>query len=267
MKRWLILCVCSYVFALDQQPWFGEFLEFDFHSAYLWRHYSNVDNGYNPTKYSSTDQMLDVEFANSLTKWNMQLGMNFADTEKHDWSYLSTAGYLRYLILDDVAGDSVSWTVGTLVRSVNGHMLDDVSIPYHAHLNFEFITALGKEWSHLYAWLMRSYAVLGAGIGNRGAPYLLGELHFAGNFNDKHTLEIFADSLWGLGGRKDVNVQRFHSYANIGHHNIDLGALYRYHFDFWGALSLSYAYRIYARSFPEDAHTLRIEYCLPFSVL
>ena len=267
MKKWLIICLCGTLCAFDQQPWLGEFLEFEFRPAYTWRHYSDVDNGFNPRKHSSTDQAIELELAVALTKWDVQIGMNFADTEEHEWSYLSTAGYVRYLILDDIAGDPVSWTVGALLRSVNGHMLDDVSIPYHAHLNLELITAMGKEWSNLYAWLMRSFAVFGAGIGNRGALYLIGELHFAGNVHEIHTVEVFADSLWGLGGRKDVNVRRFHSYANIGHHNIDLGALYRYHFNFWGSIALSYAYRVYARSFPEDAHTLRAEYRLPFSVL
>jgi len=253
--------------AFDYQPWFGKLFEFEWRNSYTWRHYNTVDKGYNPTHYSSTDQWLETGLGISpLAAWDGQIEINFANTRKHSWSYLSTAFYLRYLLLDDVAGDPFSWTIGGIVRSASSHFLDDVSIPYHANLNLEINTALGKEIDQLHNWLFRVWGLFGAGIGNRGAPWISALLNIEGNADNKHLLQVFGEGYFGLGSREGVNVDRFHSYANLSHQSIDIGALYRYHFNVWGALSASYAFRVFARNYPEYAHTVRVEYRLPFSI-
>lgn len=269
MKK-LAFCslACISLFAFEHQPWFNKIMEFEFRPSYTWRHFNTVQNGFNPTSYSSTDQCLQFELG--VSPWptiDVQLEMNFADTRMHSWSYLSVGGYLRYLFWDDVAGDPISWSVGGSLRGVNGHFLDDVSIPYHANLNLEIDTVIGKEFDELYNWVFRTWGLFGFGIGNRGAPYLKALAHIETKIKDTHQFTVFGDSLWGLGGQEKINVRQFQSYANVHHQSIDIGALYRYHFKLYGALSASYAYRVFAHNFPEHAHTLRFEYRLPFSIL
>ena len=269
MKRLLLACLSPFcLIAFEYQPWFGKLLEFQWRSSYLWSHYHDVDQGFNPTTYSSTDQWLTTGFGISpLPTWDIQIESNFADTKRHSWAYLSTGAYVRSLLLDDVAGDPISWTIGVLLRSVNGHFLNDVSIPYHAHLNLELNTAIGRELDSLYDWAFRFWGLFGAGIGNRGAPWLSAMLNLETNIVDTHRFKLFADGYFGLGSQQGINIDQFNSYANISHQSVDLGLMYRYHFELWGALSASYAYRVFARNYPEHAHTISIEYRLPFSLL
>ncbi len=268
MKRLtLMLALCASLCAFEYKPWFGKLFEFQFRPTYTWRYYNDVQNGFNPADYSSVDQWL--EYGLGVSPWptlDVQFEMNYANTKMHSWSYLSTALLVRYLLLNDVAGDPVSWTLGADLRGVNGHFLDDVSIPYHANLNLDLTTAVGKEFDQLYNWVVRIWGLFGFGIGNRGAPYLTGLARLEGQLSDRQVVEVLADSLWGLGGREGVNVNNFGSYANVQHQSIDLGGRYRCAFGVWGELALSYTYRVYAHNFPEHAHTARVEYKLPFAV-
>ena len=268
MRRLIAACLCTLsLTAFEYQPWFHEILEFQWQNAYMWRHYNDVDSGFNPTNYSSTDQWIDTGFQVSpFPTIDAQIEMNFADTDKHSWSYLSTAMYVRYLLLDDVAGDPISWTVGGLIRLVNSHFLNDVSIPYHANLNLELNTAIGKEFDELYNWVFRIWGLAGAGIGNRGAPWITTMLNVEGNAGPQNMFQAFLDGYFGLGGKSGVNVDNFPSYANLSHQSLDLGFRYRYTFDVWGAISAAYAFRVFARNYPEYAHTVRVEYRLPFSL-
>lgn len=267
MRLVALLAIAGSLCAFEYKPWFGKLWEFEFRPAYTFRYYDDVQNGFNPKDYSSIDQLLECGLG--LSPWptiDVQFEMNYADTHRHSWSYLSTALLFRYLVWDDIAGDPVSWTLNASIRSVHSHFLNDVSIPYHANLNLDLTTAVGKEFDKLYNWVVRFWGLFGFGIGNRGAPYLTGLARVEGNLSESQIVGIVVDSLWGLGGQQGVNANHFNSYANIEHQSIDVGGRYSYQFGVWGELLLSYTYRVYAHNFPEHAQTARVEYRLPFAV-
>ncbi|MEX0962344.1 MAG: hypothetical protein WDZ28_05780 [Simkaniaceae bacterium] len=266
--RWLLALFALPLFSLEQQPYFGQQWEFYLTPSYQYRYYPAVQNARNPSHYSSHDHTLGLNLQVSFwPRWDLQLEADFAATSKTPFGMQSIAADLRYLFFDDVQGDPVSLTLGTIIRVVPYHFQKDPSTPYHATTNIEVGTAIGKEVDHLDYWVVRGWGYLGLGIGNRGAPWLNSELAFEGNRENHHHFRAFAKGYMGMGGIHTVNISHLRGYANIYHRSIDLGGRYTYLFDIWGRASLEYAYRLYARAYPKCAHTFVFRYTLPFSVL
>lgn len=269
--RWVILfslLAQANVHTLKYAPWFGNFMEFHLSPRYLFQHYSNVEGGYNPTHYSSTDNFLGGEaYVRFLPQWEALLEAEWNTTHQHNMRFLSTAGQARYMVLDDFEGDPVSLTILGDIRYVPGHALRDVSTPYHAEFNIEAGASVGREFDCGTTW---SHALYGAGLlgqGNRGFPWLKGLLNYQAGYKKQHFFGGYADGYFGLGNRHTVNVDAFFGYAKINHQSIDIGIFYKYRFRIWGTLQAQYAYRVFARRYPEHTNMLYLSYTLPFSLL
>lgn len=252
--------------ALYVDPWFGDIYEFNFRTNYTYSRYSHVQNSRPQLKSPSNDQ----RFAFSLEmppsdKFDVEFEIEFVDTPRQSWGLRSYAGQFRFLMLNDVEGDPISLTAGVNVRGVSRNSLRDVSSPYHSNTNFELNSAVGKEWSYRKYWTMRAFGFAGVGIANHGSPWLRTLAAFEGNVVDKHQYQVFTESYWGFGSQHRVNVDDFHGYAKIHHQSIDVGAGYSYLFDVWGSINFTYAFRVYARSFPEYVNFFALTYNLPFS--
>jgi hypothetical protein len=253
--------------AFEMDPWFTPLAEFQLRAAYSYRYYPSVDRAVNPTSYSSHDHIGDINLGVSPhPNWDVQAELNVAKTDRLSFGIQRVGLQGRYLWLNDVAGDPVSLTTGLSLFFVPTRNMDDVSSPYHAQGNAELGMAVGKEIDHVFDWICRFYAFLGAGIANRGSPWLRPLLSCQFQCRNTHRLQLFAEGYFGLGNRKQVNIRQFTGYAKLRHQSIDMGLNYTYHFDIWGDLSLQYAYRVFAKSFPEKASTFMIKYCLPFSI-
>ena len=71
---------------------------------------------------------------------------NLPATSKETFNFRSAAWQARYLWLDDIVGDPISFATGASVRVTSTTSLKDVSCPYHGNVDFEVNFALGKEW-------------------------------------------------------------------------------------------------------------------------
>ena len=267
MRTFLFLFFPLSLVAFVIDPWFNTLAEFQLRPAYSYRYYPSIDRGFNPSSYHSHDHLIDLNLGlRFLPNWEAQMEIDFSHTHKLSWGTQMVGSQVRYLLLDDVAGDPVSLTLGAQIYYVPTRNMRDVSSPYHAQGNLELGAAIGKEIDHLYQWRYRFYGFLGVGTGNRGYPYVRPLLSAEMKYALHHKFQLFAESYIGLGGRGEVNVDRFTGYAKIQHRNIDLGLNYTYLFTIWGALGVEYAYRVYAHAFPEHASTFKVEYRLPFSL-
>lgn len=269
MKKWAFLSACMLFLsghALEVAPWFGEIWEFHLRSNYTYYRFSHVQNGYPDLKHPWNTQLLAFSLEVPMKDtFDTEVEIEFAHTSQQSWGFRSCAGQFRYLLLDDVAGDPISLMVGANIRGVSHRSLRDISSPYHAEANFEVNSAVGKEWSYMQYWRMRSFAFAGMGIANRGSLWIRGLAAFEGNYQDRHQYQVFANTYWGFGPNRRVNIDHFNGYAKIHHQSIDLGAGYSYLFDMWGSLNLNYAFRVYAHSFPEYVNFFALTYNLPFS--
>lgn len=269
MKNWLFVLGLHLPIlgsALEVSPWFGNIWEFNFQSDYTYYRFSHVQNGHPKIKHAWNNQLLNFSIEVPLKEtFDVELEIEFTDTPKESWGFRSFAGQFRYLFLDDVAGDPVSLMAGINIRGVSQRALRDITTPYHAAANFELNVAAGKEWSQMQYWKIRSFAFGALGIANRGSLWIRGLAAFEGNYKDNHQYQLFANSYWGFGSNRDVNIDHFHGYARIHHQSIDLGAGYSYLFDIWGALNFTYTFRVFAHSFPEYVNFFALSYRLPFS--
>lgn len=269
------LCLSASLFSFEgnflpsyeTQPWFGEVYEARLDTFYTYSRYTHVNHAKHRLKHPSNDQLVTLDLGMTVSpEIDLAVEAEFAYTPRMPFGLRSGAARMRYLFLDDVSGDPISLTAGLELRGATGRSLRDVSSPYHAAFNAELQSAVGKEWSRGPHWLYRTYGLVAIGQANRGYPWVRSLISFLANIKNHHRFQIFSEGYFGFGDQKEVNIRHFNGWAKIQHRSIDVGASYAYHFRQWGTLSLSYARRVYAHSFPQSVNYATLEYNLPFSL-
>lgn len=254
-------------FCYQQQPWFPELLEFQWIPSYTFQHYPSVDRAIHPKKYHSNDQIAQLALEVSpYPTFDLQMRVQFAATHEKHFNFRDGGILIRTLLLNDVEGDPISWTVGITSDFVRHSFLKDVSTPYHFVSNFELGSAIGKEITRECDWIARFWAYVGGGIANRGDPWTHAKLAIWGNFKNRHRLHLFTEAYLGFGRKNQVDISNHEGYGKIHHQSIDVGLAYQYHFDIWGELTLEYFYRPYAHAFPKNLQSITLRYQLPFSL-
>ncbi len=265
MKRWLILLLPASLFALEEEPWFGDFCQFHARPLYEYNIFDRVDHAEPQLKNAFQTHLVDLELDITLPEtWNFGAEIEFADTSKTS-GYRSFALQVRKLWLDDVCGDPVSLTTGFVYRDSSKKLRKALSTPYHAQANFELHTAIGKEWSCGCYWTFRTYGLVAIGQGSEGYPWARGDLSIWWNYYDRQQVRLFSESYWGFGNRNVVPVDDFQGWSKIGHQSVDLGLSFRQSIGCYGWLRLSYQFRVYAKSYPEYVHTGIFSIDFPFS--
>ncbi len=268
MKRLLFFLFPVALFGFVVDPWYQTVGEFQFRPAYSYSYYPSVSQATNPSSYHSHDQLIALNLgAQFWPNWDVQLESDFSQTRRLNWGTERVGLQLRYLFLDDVAGDPVSMSFNLQSYFVPTRNMRDVSSPYHAQGNIELGAAVGKEIDQTFDWLFRFWGFLGVGMANRGYPWVRPLLMAEMKVQSAHKLKIFTEGYVGFGHRHRVNIDHFNGYGKIAHRSIDLGLSYTYLFRIWGALGVQYGFRVYAHSFPQHASTFKVEYRLPFSLL
>jgi hypothetical protein len=266
------LCLALVLFpvagsALQIEPWFGNIYEFDLSLFYQYSRFDKVQSAKPQIKHPFNDHLFGFDLGMPLSdSFAVDLDLEIVDTPIQTWGYRSTGLQGRYLWMNDVEGDPVSFTTGLDIRQVSTDGLRDVSCPYHSQFDAQLTTAIGKEWSRGEFWKYRTFFFGAFGMANRGSPWARALLSFQGNICNRHQYRLFADSYWGFGNRHTVNTSDFDGYAKIHHQSIDLGIGYKFLSTYNGSLSLDYAYRVYAHSFPERASFITLTYEIPFSL-
>lgn len=271
-KRFLVFFFISFASALRSQgfkkdPWVDQFLQFRFEPSFLYRKYPFVSGGINPSSYSSNDRFTQIKMGGVvLPDADLELLIEFADTAKQRLGTQSIGGQLAYQLLDDYTGSLFSYTPSVNIRFVSSRSLKDVSCIYHYSWNFEVGQALGKEWSLNESWIFKPYIYLSVGQANKGSPWISSYIHLEGFYNQKHSLAVLCFGYFGFGKYHLVNIDAFNGYAQIYHQSVDLGLQYQYFISqVYGSVTLSYAYRVFAKNFPSNANSFELRYNLPFS--
>lgn len=262
----LFISVCSSIWALDERPWFGDVYEFRLDSSFTYSRFDKVEGAFRQPHGISNNyvSMVGIGFM-PADSWDLEIDLEMAQTPREQFGFRSSAIQARYQFLDDIAGDPVSATMGLSIRGVGNQSVQDVSSPYSSYANYEVHTAIGKEHVFQDTWTLRGYGLVAVGQANHGYPWIRSTASFEGNIHDTHRLELFSVGYFGFGHHR-VDAHHFHGWGNIRHQSVDVGGSYKYKFDLWGVLSLSYAYRVYAHLYPQNEQTLMIRYELPFSL-
>jgi hypothetical protein len=268
-KSWCALFFAFSVqaFALEEAPWLGDVYEFELFTDVLYSQYRTIDHAIVQPSYAYNNYVTD--FALSFTpseSIDVQWEINLARTPYQTYGFRSSALQGRYLLWDDTEGDPLSIALGLNTRAVTGRSVRDVSSPYASYWNGEATISVGKEFTKDADWKMRGFLFASLGLANHGSLWDRCKASFEARIKDAHAVQLFALGYFGYGQSKSVNINAFQGWGKIWHGSIDLGAKYSYFFDLWGTLSLSYACRVLAYSYPKGEQTLQLSYTLPFSV-
>lgn len=269
-KRWGIFCLAltAQGFALDEAPWLGNVYEFELFTDFLYSQYSRIDHAIVQPSYAYNNYVTDLDISFTLSEnIDVQWEINLARTpHQTTYGFRSSALQGRYLLWDDTAGDPLSIALGVNTRAVTGRSVRDVSSPYASYWNGEATLSVGKEFTKDSDWKTRGFLLATLGLANHGSLWDRCKASFEARIRDSHALQAFGVGYFGYGQNESVNIDAFQGWGKIWHGSIDLGAKYSYFFDLWGTISLSYACRVFAYSYPEREQTVQVSYTLPFSL-
>ena len=260
------LLLSSRLYAVEESPWIGNLYEFNIQSKETYSRYRWIDSAFKQPSYAYNNYVTDVGIS-FVPAENLDLGLELemARTPFQLYGFRSSALGARYVLLDDIAGDPLSLTLGLNLRAVSSRSVRDVSSPYASYMNYEITTALGKEFSEKGFWISRFYALGSIGIANHGSVWNRAYAAFEKCFFQTQVIKVFTVGYFGYGPKKIVDSNNFYGWGEVCHRSIDCGIQYRYGLSVWGEIGLSYAYRVLARSYPQNTQTAEISYTLPFS--
>lgn len=267
MRRLLLLFFLPvFSMALDKQPWFGDVYEFHFLGSYSYSQFNSFQNAVPPLNqlFQANVIYLGLDFSPSPV-WSIDGDFQLADTTGMSFNFRTMALQARYLWLDDVVGDPISFTTGGSLRFTSSPALKDISCPSHGTLDFEGNFALGKEFEASNSWLFRIWGYGALGHANRGSPWVRGIVALETNIDDRHKWALYAEGINGYGRRVHVDIDHFFGYAKVREKAIDLGIRYGRRLDVWGTIRFEYIRRVLAKSAPQNVNTFMVSYLLPFS--
>ncbi len=268
MKRLFLslLLVPFYLGALETQPWFGDVYEFHFLGSYAYSQFSTVQNGIPQltSPFQSNLVYLGLDFSPS-PEWSVDTDLQVADTTQEGFYFRTWGLQGRYLWLDDIVGDPITFTTGANLRVMSTTSLHDVSSPYHGNVDFECNFALGKEFDVADSCRFRLWGYGALGQANRGSPWVRAILAFETNIEDAHKMGLFASGTNGYGANRLVFIDHFNGYGKIRQKSIDLALRYGYRIGVWGTIRVEYQRRVLAKSCPQNVNTFVLSYLLPFS--
>ncbi len=252
--------------AIEVQPWFGDVYEFHFLQSYSYSWFHSVQGSRPPYHQFFQSNLIysGLEFSPAPV-WDIDGDIQFAATTAASFNFRCLAFQVRYLWLDDIVGDAISFATGTSARLTATSSLKDVSCPSHGNVDFELNFSLGKEFDARDTWRFRSWIFGALGHANRGSPWVRAIASIEMNRNDVHKLGIYAQGTNGYGRHTHINVNHFFGYAKIRERVIDVGARYGYGMGVWGTLRMDYLHRVLAKSAPQNVNTVMVSWFLPFS--
>ncbi len=256
------------LFAFEERPYFYEPFEMHLDLSYSYSWFSKVNGAHPPSIPTFHANVENIVWGVSPTEhFDLQLGIETAQTSKNHFYFRSGAAYLRYGWLSDVAGDPVSLVTGVIFAGATSASLKDISSPYAAAFNAEMNLSLGKEWAPLKQWTHRLWGLTGLGCGSQGSPWLRLRLQYDARIAKDHVLLFGANSYLGFGKEHFVDIQHFNGWGKIQHRSIDIDVGYRYELGIWGYLEIHYARRVFAKFYPEQLNSFVLSYHLPFSAI
>lgn len=263
----VLLAIPGLLSARDLTPWLTKDFEFQPRASIVYQTYPKIATKHEHGTQSADDQFYSMGIELSAFDYSAELETTLAHTRRQHYCFDDIRLTGRYRILNDIPGDDpVTLTAGVTLIQAFRHSLHDVSSFHHGQFEAEAHVTVGKETPLEEFWMTHWWAVFAMGLGDHGSPWIRTELAWEKNWYDGDQLRLFANTLWGLGGRSISSVKHFGGYGPIDHRSIDLGIRYSHLFDFSGILSLEYIHRPYAHNFPEHANILQLSFIYPFGL-
>lgn len=253
--------------ATELKPWHGRIYDLDVRGNCLLQQFQKVDTECGAVKRPEFDSFYHLS-ALIVAAESMTAEMEISVLETRHQSFGLDAARLtgRYFLLNDVVGDPVSATAGLTVSQIFKAAKHSIATFDHGGIACEAHFAVGKELSCEQFWTSRAWGVLAVGVADVGSPWLRANVAWERNWWERHHVEVFADSVWGLGNDNLKFCRDFRGYGSINYQAVDIGLRYGLRLDNDTLLSLGYAYRAYGRNCPRDVNLLLLKVCYPLGL-
>lgn len=250
----------------DLRPWYGDPYEIYWDADVAYQTYSRVAINSHTKKNSSDDVFLHAGIGSALgDEYAVEAEITAAHTSKHHCFFDNIRITGRYLLADDVAGDSFSIAIGVTGIQALTIAVDDISSFHHGNLEGEIHIAIGREIPCGLDWGSRWWIVAAIGTADVGSPWWRSQITWDYHILPNQELSFFLHALGGMGSRA-LDPHDFHGYGPIRHLSADLGFSYRYEIECFGSFCAEYFNRVYARNFPAYVNYINLSFCYPFGL-
>ncbi len=254
-------------YATEFSPWYPNIFEVQPMIEILSLHSSQVASNHGNFHRHLNATFLRGSMSLAYYDWYGEGEVLLANDTHRDFGYDSCIGTFRYLITNDVPGDSfLSSTAGLSIISASRRALDDLSSFHHGKFEGLIHFSLGKEFSHDQDWDFRLWGTLGLGVADVGSPWGYCKLCAEKKYALNQQLAMFLNGLWGFGGDALSRKKHFHGYGPIAHRSLDVTTTYSYLFEEGLQATLKGSYRLYAHNFPKQAYSVSISLLYPFGL-
>lgn len=234
----------------ELKPWFDDVYVPIWRNVYTAQAYNQIDTGDGKTSTHGRNHLLDSSLSIAKADYAAEVELAASQSRIRDFSFESGKITGRIHFQNDIVGDPLSVVAGISLGIPRRHALHDFNLLYHGLFECELHLAIGRETSCKAEWLTRWWAVVTAGIADRGSPWLRAKLAWERNFCETQQLELFIEGYGGF-GRHDLSLALpFPGYGGIQYRGVDLGIAYRYFTECYGVFSLGYGFRPYAHNLP-----------------
>lgn len=253
--------------ATEFKPWYGRIFEIEARGSVLMQQFSRVDTSHGKKKRYETDAFYNLSAATSVWE-NIAAEVEFEASSTKHCSFGADALRLtgRYLWMNDVIGDPVSLSTGITFSGIFDPVHRNIAAFDHGGVAGLAHIAVGKEWSCEQFWVSRFWGMAAIGIADVGSPWLQADIYWERNWWERHRLELYANSIWGLGGNQLGHIHHFHGYGSISYQAVDAGIRYSYRLCNDALLTVGYGYRVYGKNCPWGANFLLVKICYPFGL-
>lgn len=252
--------------ATELEPWHGSIYSVDIRGKCLLQDFRRLDTRCGTIKRPEFDAFYNFSALGVCKDESTAEIELLASNTRHRGIGLNALRLTgRYFWLNDVVADPVSLATGLTVSKIFRASKHDVALFDHGGIACEAHVSVGKELSCEEFWTSRGWAVLGFGIAVVGSPWLRANLVWERNWWNIHQLKVFADTIWGFGGKK-LCLHPFRGYGSVNYQAVDIGIRYGFIFSNNAFLSVAYAYRAYGRNCPIHVNLFQLEFCYPIKL-
>lgn len=262
----LLLLVSSQAFALEKEPWLGNWLEFEGALYQTHTQSKSVDtaNGSRQKFLHAERTTASLEFM-PLVNLSTEIALDFAKTQKRAYGFEAFKAAMRYSLFNDLTGDLLSVSTGVAASLSTPSRVKDLSSVEHGVCELEAQLALGREFGYAHGGFYRVWAYGLAGVASSGSPWLSGKIELDRILHDRHFFALFFRAERGLSSQKLRHLSDFHSWSQIGYRFEELGLKYTFKQMAVGSFYLQCTTRIHARYCPKDSWSVQLGMIIPFS--
>ncbi len=262
-----IFLTASAAQATELAPWYSRYLELQPKATALYQAYRTIDTVDGFKKRGSNDLFLFLSLAGAYSIYSIEFESTFANTRHRNFGPADLRLTGRYQWLDDTIDDPVSLVTSLTAMQVFTLARNDISSWfYHGGIQFEFDVSVGKELVCEQFWVSRLWAVGGIGVADIGSPWLRCNIAWDHNWWDAHQVNIFVNTVRGLGGEGLHLHRHFHGYGPIHYQSVDAGIEYDYQFECGAVVGISYIRRLYALNCPRCVNMGSMSLLFPFGL-